>query len=595
MSKNRVFKIVSTWVLVFAMLAGICPVAYAKAKAPKLSAKEVSLAVGASKKVKVKNKPSGAKASWASKSKKVAKVNKKGKITAVAEGKTKVICTLKYKSGKKKVTKKLKVTVTVKAGTSATAAAAVATTAAASVAKATTAPALATATAPVEAPTEVPTEAPTEAPTEEPSITAMPYDNAESMEWWTNAKFGMFIHFGAYSEYANGEWAMCLEQISKEDYETNIASKFNPTNFDADAITDYAVDAGMKYIVITAKHHEGFSMWDTQVDSFTDTTGEKMYSLQKYTPFGETGRDVLKELKDSCDEKGLKFGLYYSIIDWHHASQPTIGNGGFTEMASMEARADYIEDMKAQLKELVDNYDPAILWFDGDWTGKKNNPTLKKWWTAEDGMDLWNYCKTLKDGLIVNERLCRGFDLGDYDCPENQVPKLSAVPDRPWESCRSMNDAWGYKESEEDNYIATNDLIKEYVQAVARGGNYLLNLGPKGDGTVAEGAKNVLAGFGDWMDKNSESIYNTTRIPFEEEPVWGTYTQKDNVLYAHVLDVPSDNTVILAKLDSMTVDSVEYVGSDEKVTYLDEGDSITVTLSEDAIDSADTVIKVTYK
>ena len=249
-------------------------------------------------------------------------------------------------------------------------------------------------------------------------VQSQAYSVPSNMKWWTKDRFGMFIHFGAYSYYGHGEWAMQIEGISKQKYQQTVAAKFNPTKFNANEIVKYAKLAGMKYIVITAKHHEGMAMWDTNVASFKDYTGKTMFSLQQYTPFGKTGRDVLMELKTACDKAGIKFGLYYSIIDWNHSSQ-TI-NGDFTKMKSMAARTAYIRDMKAQLKELVDRYDPAIMWFDGDWTYSRKAPTLAKWWTKADGKDLYKYVKSLKSSILVNERVCRGFKLGDFECPETR-------------------------------------------------------------------------------------------------------------------------------------------------------------------------------
>ena len=316
-------------------------------------------------------------------------------------------------------------------------------------------------------------------------LQASAYNIPSNMEWWADSRFGMFIHFGGYSEYGHGEWAMNVEKISKKEYQEKIAAKFNPTKFNAKTIVSYAKKAGMKYIVITAKHHEGLAMWDTQVESFKDYTGQKIFSLQKYTPFGETGRDILMELKDTCEAEGIQFGLYYSIIDWNHSSQEFAPN--FTKIASMKARESYIKDMKAQLQELVTKYDPAVFWFDGDWTYNKGKATLSNWWTKSDGKDLYNFMKKISPNIIVNERVCRGFNLGDFECPEQSVP-VEALS-RPWETCQTMNSAWGYDISREKSYRTTKSMVQELVTVASRDGNYLLNIGPKGDGTMTSGSK----------------------------------------------------------------------------------------------------------
>ncbi|OJU48564.1 MAG: hypothetical protein BGN96_11620 [Bacteroidales bacterium 45-6] len=198
------------------------------------------------------------------------------------------------------------------------------------------------------------------------------YTISPKMDWWYESRFGMFIHFGSYSYLAQGEWAMS-NGWSKSDWQTKVTANFNPTNFNAGIIARLAKRAGMKYLVITAKHHEGFCMWPTAVKGFKSIDSTKLYNLREYTPFDKT-RDVLKELKDSCDAVGVKFCLYYSILDWNHPSQQvsrgTNANNWYTysTLTSATAKAEYIADMKAQLKELIDNYHPALLWFDGDWT-----------------------------------------------------------------------------------------------------------------------------------------------------------------------------------------------------------------------------------
>lgn len=366
------------------------------------------------------------------------------------------------------------------------------------------------------------------------------YSIPAKMNWWYESRFGMFIHFGSYSYLAQGEWAMS-GGWSKTDYQTQVSANFNPTNFNAGTIARLAQKAGMKYLVITAKHHEGFSMWDTQVASFKDVTGTKDYDLPGFTAFKT--RDILKELKDSCNAVGVKFCLYYSILDWNHSSQTDYN---FTTMKSFEARTAYITDMKAQLKELIDNYHPAILWFDGDWTYNSGAPTLASWWTKADGIDLYNYVTGLDPDILINERVFRGAGLGDWMCPEQTVP--TAPENRPWETCQTMNGSWGYA-SWDNNYKTTKTLIQQLVQVVSRDGNYLLNIGPKGDGSVTPQSITILNGFADWMKTYSASIYGTTRSPFPTEPAWGLYTKKEGKLYTHVFSWPANG---LLKVPSIT-------------------------------------------
>lgn len=418
------------------------------------------------------------------------------------------------------------------------------------------------------------------------------YEVSSNMKWWSNDRFGMFIHLGGYSYYGHGEWAMNVESISKKKYQTTIASEFNPTEFNAEDIVNSAKEAGMKYIVITAKHHEGLAMWDTQVESFKDYTGEKMFSLQQYTPFGSTNRDILMELKNACDEAGIKFGLYYSIIDWNHSSQTISPN--FTKMSSMSARTNYINDMKAQLQELVTRYNPSIMWFDGDWLKYKGKPTLEKWWTKADGKDLYKYMKKISPDIIVNERVCRGFGLGDFECPEQTIPANALS--RPWETCQTMNYAWGYDESHEKDYRSTKYIVRELVDVASKDGNYLLNVGPKGDGTLTDGSKKILKGIGQWMKKYSSSIYGTTRSPFSKEPSWGKYTRKGKTVYVHVYKWPKDGKLEVKQYKKLKIKKVYFLENTEKeLKYTIKNNKVTLKVPKKAVNNIDTVIAMEYK
>jgi alpha-L-fucosidase len=368
---------------------------------------------------------------------------------------------------------------------------------------------------------------------------ASAYTVPSKMDWWYAARFGMFIHFGSYSYLGHGEWAFSVENWTKANYQSQVSARFNPTRFNAATIVGYAKTAGMRYLVITAKHHEGFAMWDSKVASFTDTTGTKRYTLPSYTPYKA---DLLAALKAECDRQGIRFGLYYSILDWNHRSQ-TIRHTDttFSTMASTTARRKYINDMKAHLQELLTRYDPAILWFDGDWCADHSTPTLDDWWVRSDGQSLYNWLIGLKPGLIVNERVKRGQGLGDFTCPEQTVP--AAPLSRQWETCATMNGAWGYNAGSENSYKSTKSMIQELVMVVSRDGNYLLNIGPKGDGTVTPGSITILTGIGAWMSTYSESVYGATASPFRTEPSWGFYTKKPGKLYAHVCTWPTGGTL----------------------------------------------------
>ncbi|HEX8627444.1 MAG TPA: alpha-L-fucosidase, partial [Catenuloplanes sp.] len=400
---------------------------------------------------------------------------------------------------------------------------------------------------------------------------AQAYTVSAKMQWWYAARFGMFIHFGSYSYLGRGEWVMNNENWSKANYHAQVTANFNPASFNAATVVGLARAAGMRYLVITAKHHEGFSMWDTAVAGFRGSDG-RGYDLPGYTAYRG---DLLGALKAECDRQGIRFCLYYSILDWSHPSQ-TRRSDALTTMSSMTARANYIADMKAQLRELLDRYDPAVLWFDGDWGPDPATPTLTDWWTAADGRDLYNYLVGLKPTLVINERVKRGTGLGDYLCPEESVP--ATPPARPWETCRTMNGAWGYNAGLEGSYKSVRTLLQELVRVVSRDGNYLLNVGPRGDGVVTAPAVAVLNGMGAWLRTHGDSIYGATGSPFSAEPTWGYFTKKSGRLYAHVLSWPTGGRLQIPALQN-TINRIHLLNNPgTALSYTVSGGTITVTV-----------------
>jgi alpha-L-fucosidase len=415
---------------------------------------------------------------------------------------------------------------------------------------------------------------------------AQAYTVPPKLDWWYQARFGMFIHFGSYSYLGHGEWAFSAENWSKSAYQSQVTQRFNPTAFNAAAIAQLAADAGMKYLVITAKHHEGFAMWDSNVPGFTDTTGTKLYNLHDYA--GVQG-DLLAALKTECEARGVKFGLYYSILDWSHPSQ-TIRSGGVTTMASMAARTSYIADMKAQLQELLDRYDPALLWFDGDWFGEPSSPTLQDWWLKSDAVDLYNWLIARKPQLVVNERVKRDLGLGDYAVAEFGLP--AAPLERQWERCDTMNGAWGYNAGQENSYRPVKDFVQELVTCVARDGNFLLNIGPKGDGSVTAGSVTVLEGLASWMSTYGDSVHGATASPFATDPTWGTATKKNGKLYAHVFTWPSGGVLRIPALTN-TISRVYLMNNPSAaLSYTVSGGQINVTVPPGAPDGSDSVVCV---
>jgi alpha-L-fucosidase len=415
------------------------------------------------------------------------------------------------------------------------------------------------------------------------------------MAWWRDARFGMFIHWGLYAVPAGdyngkrskeiGEWIMSWANIPRAQYE-QFAPKFDPEKFDAAEWVRIAKDAGMKYLVITSKHHDGFSMFDSAVTR---------YDIVDATPFK---KDPMRALADECRRQGLKFAFYYSIMDWHHPSQyvdapgkdPTAGNG---QTRMREGRKqEYVDYMKAQLKELVTKYDPAVLWFDGEWVD---------WWTEEDGQDLYKYVRSLKPDILINNRVGKGRKgmeglnkadrvyAGDFGTPEQQIP-ASGLPGVDWESCMTMNDTWGFK-SYDENWKSSERLIRNLVDIVSKGGNYLLNVGPTAEGVIPAPSVERLAAMGQWMKVNGEAIYGTTASPFATQLTWGRATRKGNTIYLHVFDWPADGTLKVPSLDAQPA-SASLLGSDAKLTIENTSDGFTIKLPTTPVNPIASVIRV---
>lgn len=317
-------------------------------------------------------------------------------------------------------------------------------------------------------------------------------DYEKRMQWFSEANYGMFIHFGLYSQLGGvwkgkaydgyAEWIQSNADIASQEY-AMLTATFNPKDFNADFIAQTAKKAGMKYIVITTKHHEGFCLWDSKYTTFDVES----------TPFK---RDILKELSIACRKYGLKFGTYYSIIDWHHPSQERNldGNdpwGWWGEVRMKQGKKqEYVTYMKNQIKELIENYDSDIMWFDGDWV---------EWWNLETGADLYQYIRTLKPSIIINNRVSkRGQFNKDFGTPEQEHPggKLRHF----WEACYTMNDSWGFK-SNDTNWKNPENVFSKLQDINLNGGNLLLNVGPDGNGTIPGKSVEILLEVGEKLKK----------------------------------------------------------------------------------------------
>jgi alpha-L-fucosidase len=352
------------------------------------------------------------------------------------------------------------------------------------------------------------------------------------MKWWREARFGMFIHWGVYSVPAGiykgqevrgiGEWIMNRGKIPAAEYRA-YAKEFNPVKFNADEWVRLAKDAGMKYIVITSKHHDGFAMFDSKASD---------WNIVKATPFG---RDPLKELAAACKKYGIKLGFYYSQAqDWNNGGS---ASGGKWDPAQEHNMDDYIDKVAVpQVKEILTHYGkfPAVLWWD--------TPIDMNHDRAAKLIELLK----LKPGIIHNNRLGGGFK-GDTETPEQFIPS-TGYPGRDWETCMTMNDTWGFKTNDHD-WKSTETLIHNLVDIASKGGNYLLNVGPTSAGLIPEPSVERLKEVGAWMKVNHEAIYATHASPFKRLP-WGRCTVAADgiILYLHVFNWPGDGNLAVPGL-----------------------------------------------
>jgi alpha-L-fucosidase len=357
--------------------------------------------------------------------------------------------------------------------------------------------------------------------------------NDPKMNWWKEAKFGLFIHWGIYAVPAGkwgdntsyNEWIMRSAKIPIVEYAA-LAKQFNPTKFNADEWVKVAKDAGQKYIVITAKHHDGFAMFTSKASNF---------NIVDATPFK---RDILKELADACRKQGMKLGFYYSQAqDWHHKGGAVWGNQEWDE-THKGSMTNYIDSIVVpQVKEILGNYgDVAVLWWD--------TPTNM---TKEMSQKLYDIVKQYPN-LITNNRLGAGMG-GDLETPEQYVP-ATGFPGRNWEVCMTMNGHWGYN-SYDERWKSTSELVRKLIDISSKGGNFLLNVGPTAQGVIPEVCQQNLREMGDWLKINGEGIYGTQASPFPFLS-WGLATRKGQNIYLHVFSWPKNGKITIPFSNKIT-------------------------------------------
>ena len=422
------------------------------------------------------------------------------------------------------------------------------------------------------------------------------------VKWFTEARFGMFIHFGLYSIPARGEWVRSEEFIPKEDYDPLI-NEFNPTRCDMRQWMRTARDAGMQYVLFPAKHHDGFCLYDSAYTDFKSTNSP-------------AGRDFVREFLDAAREYGLRAGLYFSIIDWRHPDFPHYGDKQHpmrNDPAYGNENRDfnrYLDFFHAQVKEVCSNYGKLdLIWFDFSYDDLRGE--------AWRGTELMEMVRSLQPDVVINNRLevsGEGYGSlaegrptpyhGDFVTPEKMIPPhgLLDVEGRPlvWESCVTMNEHWGYCAT--DNfYKPAPMLIKQLVECVSKGGNMILNVGPDATGRFPQQSLEILAEMGRWLDRNGESIYGCGPAGMEK-PEYGRITRKGNTLYYHLYE----NTIGPMPLPGLEKDKVQAIrrladGTEVLLStnwvHSDYPDVVFVDLGPDPVlpDTTDTVLEVRLK
>ena len=358
-------------------------------------------------------------------------------------------------------------------------------------------------------------------------------DKDRRMRWFRDAKFGLFIHWGVYAIPAGewkgkiypgaSEWIMYRAEIPTKDY-SPLARQFNPVSFDADSWVRLAKEAGMKYVVITSKHHDGFAMYHSRASK---------YNIVDATPFK---RDPMKELAEACKKYGLKFCFYYSQTqDWYEPNG--VGNYWEFDGESPKNFQEYFDEkVKPQVREILTNYGPiGLIWFD-----------TPRNMTAAQSKELADLVHQLQPDCLVDGRI--GNEMGDYKTKgDNRLP--SGATEMDWETPATMNTSWGFKKSDE-NWKSTKQLIRALVEVASKGGNYLLNVGPTAEATIPMPSTERLKQVGEWLRIHGESIYGTRMSPWTIPPEWGMITTKPGRVYLHVFDWPKSGKLELHGLRS---------------------------------------------
>lgn len=437
------------------------------------------------------------------------------------------------------------------------------------------------------------------------SMQAQTTDKDARMEWWRAARFGMFIHWGVYAQWGGvyhghrqarggAEWIMNRSKIPVTEYQER-AKSFNPVNYNPDAIVKMAKDAGMKYIIITSKHHDGFALFKS------DASKWNVVDATKY------GKDLLKPLAEACRKYGMKLGFYYSQAqDWNNPggsvarkemregwpnpdsakidAYTAAHKGHWDPLQETKTFDEYIDEVAVpQVKEILTNYgDIAVLWWDTP-TNMTDAAALK-----------FQEALKLQPGIITNDRLKRPNFPGDTKTPEQKIPTQAELDGQDWETCMTMNGSWGYK-SWDHNWKSTETLIRNLVDIASKGGNYLLNIGPKENGSVPQESIERLAQIGNWMKVNGSAIYATKASPLQDLD-WGRCTMKtagkNTLLNLFVFNWPANGKLVVPAIANKAIEA-RLIATGKKLTAKNENGNIVIALPSAAPDKIASLIQLT--
>jgi alpha-L-fucosidase len=398
--------------------------------------------------------------------------------------------------------------------------------------------------------------------------------NLKARDWFQNARFGLFIHWGVYSVPARGEWVMQNERMSVADYE-KLAPEFNPTQFAAAQWVSLAKRAGVRYITITSKHHDGFAMFATHRSAWN------IVDATRYA------KDPLAALAEECRKQGIKLFFYYSQLDWHNPDYFPLGSTGHAAGRPPDGDWNrYLEYMNAQLTELLNNYGPVGgIWFDGMWDKPSADWQLHRTYSLIHSLQ--------PAALIGSNHHLKPFDGEDFQMFEKDLPGFntsgfsatSQVGNLPLETCDTINDSWGFNEADK-KFKTAAQLIQYLVRAAGHNANFLLNIGPTASGTIPAEEQQRLEEIGDWLAKNGSTVYGTRGGPVQPRP-WGAMTQKENQIYVHILNW-DDELLALPHLGKIRSASLFSNGQKVKMTSMKGG--IVLHIPVGVRDPIDTII-----